>query len=42
VKPVAERIAEIFFGLWIVGGAIYLLGHVVAAWLRGSFQVVTR
>ena len=37
-----ERRAEIAATVFMVAAAAYILGHILAAWLRGGFQVVTR
>lgn len=42
MKTFPERLAEVVFGFAMVGGAVYLFGHIVAAWLRGSFAAVAR
>lgn len=36
----AEKIAERIATLWLIFSAGYILGHVIAAWLRGSFHLV--
>lgn len=42
MRPFPEKLAEVVFGFVMVGGTIYFAGHVIAAWLRGSFAAVTR
>jgi hypothetical protein len=37
-----ERIAEGVATAALLFGTLYILGHVIAAWLRGSFHMVTK
>jgi hypothetical protein len=37
-----ERIAEGVATAVLVFGTLYIFGHVIAAWLRGSFQAVIK
>lgn len=36
-----ERSANVAATVLMVLGTLYFLGHVLAAWLRGSFEAVT-
>lgn len=38
----SSRMGERTATALMVLGALYVLGHVIAAWLRGSFAAVTR
>jgi hypothetical protein len=38
VERIAERVATGAMAIF----ALYLLGHLIAAWLRGSFEVIGR
>jgi hypothetical protein len=40
MKP--ERFAELVSALIFISTILYFSGHVIAAWLRGSFAAVTR
>jgi hypothetical protein len=42
MKTVPERIAEAFATSVMIAFVFYIFGHVVAAWLRGTFEMVTR
>jgi len=34
-----EKLADAIFTVLMVLGSAYFLGHILAAWLRGSFEV---
>lgn len=40
MKHPAERIADICCAFFIVFAVLYFCGHIFAAWLRGSFEVL--
>jgi hypothetical protein len=42
MKPISERIAEVVVALVFMFAVVYFSGHVVAAWLRGAFQMVSK
>jgi|GEM_PF-5884147 hypothetical protein len=41
-KTLPERLAELIAAAVFISTVLYFAGHVVAAWLRGSFMAVTR
>lgn len=38
-RPFPEKVADALCTVLMVLGAAYFLGHILAAWLRGSFEV---
>lgn len=42
MKTVEERICEVICAAVIIFAVFYFGGHIIAAWLHGAFQVVSR
>jgi hypothetical protein len=39
-RPFAERLADAICTVCMVSAALYFLSHVLAAWMRGGFEVI--
>jgi hypothetical protein len=42
MKTFTERLAEALATVFLISALLYFVGHIVAAWLRGAFQAVSR